>query len=457
MPPILASIIYLSFVVYLFWRDIRQKPNISTALWLPWSWVVISGSRFISQWLDMLGIHLGGGVVEEGSPIDAVYFFLAIVTGAQVLARRGVKLAEFIRHNRAVTFYLAFCLMAIVWSDFPLVGFKRWTKLIGSPIMVLIILTEPDPRESLIRLFKRISYVIIPISILFIKYYPEWGRGFDRWTGAGMNTGITTDKNTLGFDCFLLGFFYFWHGLNVWREPKSAQRRNELLFCAGFIVAIGWLAQTAHSSTPLVSWVIAMCITTFLGFKFVRKETISGYLIVTLVVAFIAEFVFNASALFIELIGKDSTLTGRTDIWKILLHWDVNPLIGTGFESFWLGDRREQLWAIYPELFLNSSHNGYLETYLNLGILGLLATLAMVLATYVKSLDAFSTDFQFARFRLSYLLAFLIYNFTEVAFRTHCVPFFAFFLVAIDYPWGSGKPLWGLSKSAPLPETDYEF
>jgi len=44
----------------------------------------------------------------------------------------------------------------------------------------------------------------------------------------------------------------------------------------------------------------------------------------------------------------------------------VNPWIGAGFESFWLGPRLNKLWAQY-NFMPNQAHNGYIEIYLNLG------------------------------------------------------------------------------------------
>ena len=72
----------------------------------------------------------------------------------------------------------------------------------------------------------------------------------------------------------------------------------------------------------------------------------------------------------IQLLGKDPTLTDRTLLWAELLKVDINPLFGTGFESFWLGERFRSFTASHwwaP----NEAHNGYLETYLNLGLVGL--------------------------------------------------------------------------------------
>ena len=43
--------------------------------------------------------------------------------------------------------------------------------------MALIILTEPDLKEALVRLMKRCAYIVVPVSILY-QYYPQLGRAF---------------------------------------------------------------------------------------------------------------------------------------------------------------------------------------------------------------------------------------------------------------------------------------
>ena len=61
----------------------------------------------------------------------------------------------------------------------------------------------------------------------------------------------------------------------------------------------------------------------------------------------------SASTLFLDLgsgvlqsMGRDPTLTRRTDIWKLVLGMAGNPVFGTGFESFWLGARLERVWSL---------------------------------------------------------------------------------------------------------------
>ena len=176
----LALFLTIALIIFLFRRDIRERPDVSGALWLPVLWLVLGCSRPISAWLNIFGLPVSGGAsVEEGSPLDAWFFFALIIVGFYVLAKRQVRLSEIVSNNRWLIIFLLYCFISIAWSDFPFVAFKRWIKILGHPIMALIVLTEPDPKEALIRLMKRCAYVVVPVSILLIKYYPELGRGFE--------------------------------------------------------------------------------------------------------------------------------------------------------------------------------------------------------------------------------------------------------------------------------------
>ena len=82
----------------------------------------------------------------------------------------------------------------------------------------------------------------------------------------------------------------------------------------------------------------------------------------------------------------------------------------------------------------NEAHNGYLETYLNLGLIGLFILVGWIVATFRKSRLEFLGNFEFGRFRLSYFAAAVIYNWTESGFRSLHPIWFVFFIIAMDYP-----------------------
>src|SRR6266496_546772 len=339
IPPIVALFLTVAFVVFLFRRDIRERPDVTSALWVPLIWFLIICSRQVSEWLNTFGLHAGAITLEEGSPLDRCIYLGLIAAGTYVLSKRHVQVSEIIRQNQWLTIFFIYCFLAIFWSDFPFVAFKRWIKVLGHPIMALIVLTEPNPREALTTLMKRCAYIIIPVSVLFIKYYPELGRGFDQWTGAAFNTGITGNKNALGADCMILGFFFFWHLLQIWPLERGKPRRNELLLTGWFLMAIWWLLSMAQSSTSLVSLLVGVLIVVVVGRPSVNPRLIGTCIIVGVIVCVLAQSMFGVWEQLLHFLGKSETLTDRTEVWHDALQLHSNPLFGAGFESFWLGDR----------------------------------------------------------------------------------------------------------------------
>jgi O-antigen ligase len=135
-----------------------------------------------------------------------------------------------------------------------------------------------------------------------------------------------------------------------------------------------------------------------------------------LAVAFSALFLSLGSGM-LQGLGRDSTLTGRTNIWHFALSAVQNPLFGRGFESFWLGPR---LSLIEREIGqgVNQAHNGYLEVYLNLGWVGIMLLVVILLYGYRRILADLRWMTQAASLRLAYFIVAVAYNFTEGSFKT---------------------------------------
>jgi hypothetical protein len=173
MPPPVATLLTVIAIAALLWRDARQHRGGSAALWIPVVWFFIVGAKFLSQWLDLFGIKVAAATQEDGSPIDAAFFFLLIIAGAIVLVRRRISIAEFARNNPWLTAFIVFGLLSIGWSDFPFVALKRWIKTLGHPIMALVVLTDPEPKQALRAVMTRSAYLMLTLSVLFIKYLPR--------------------------------------------------------------------------------------------------------------------------------------------------------------------------------------------------------------------------------------------------------------------------------------------
>jgi O-antigen ligase len=84
------------------------------------------------------------------------------------------------------------------------------------------------------------------------------------------------------------------------------------------------------------------------------------------------------------LLGREdsnlSTLTGRTDIWGFALqHAAERPILGYGYNSFWSPRHTAEVSAVV-DWKISEGHSAYLDTLLNLGVVGLMLFVALLAA-----------------------------------------------------------------------------
>src|ERR1700719_2050003 len=213
MNPSFASLVYACGIAGLFYLDRDRSVHTSKALWLPVVYIWVLGSRPVSVWLGMGASDPRDVLQLDGSPADRAFFAALLIAAVCVLFHRGRRTLTFLTTNGTILIYFLFCLLSIIWSDFPGVALKRWIKAIGDVAMILIVVTDEQPVAALRRLFSRTGFILVPLSLLFIKYYPILGRSYDPWTGTPMNNGVTLNKNMLGVTTFVLLLGAVWRAL----------------------------------------------------------------------------------------------------------------------------------------------------------------------------------------------------------------------------------------------------
>ena len=459
MPPPVAAILFVFGILGLFVLDRDRKVRTSWALWLPVTWLLIAGSRSVSMWLGM-SPAVSADQYLEGSPIDRAIYLLLVAAGIIVLLARQTSVASVLRRNWPILLFVLYCAISITWSDYPFVALKRWIKSLGDYVIVLIVLTEHDRSHAVKQVLARVGFLLLPLSVLFINYYPALGRYYARhWDSTQFFVGVADNKNMLGMTCMVFGFAASWRVLEAWSGPR--RDRAKALIVHGTVLAMAiWLLIKSDSKTSLICFVATSgLIAAHTLLKVARKRVVVHIMVAVVIVSSFSALFLGIGGGVLETMGRNSTLTGRTQIWEVLLKVPINPVVGTGFESFWLGERLARLWAM-PELYninINEAHNGYLETYLNLGMVGLAFILGLMATGYRNVLRLLDRDPEVGRLRLGYLVIAVIYNFTEAAIRTTDLVWIAFILAIFAYP---GRPLARVSESktrfatAPLVEVE---
>lgn len=422
MPPAIATLICTAFIAYLFIgseRGNRREP----ISWAPFCWMFIAGSRFVSSWLNMRA-PVSVDAYTEGSPVDRAVFFILIVWGALVLLRRHLRWGEVLSSNKWLVAYLLFCLLSITWSEIPGVLAKRWLKDLGNPIMALVLLTEKRPFEAMVTTTRRLALIMLPLSVLFIRYIPALGRAYS-YGGVVSYTGVSDQKNTLGLLCLVIGTCLAWAFL----FRRDLVSRYELVTGALLL----WLLYMADSKTSTTCLIVTIAIFVASTRAAIRRRptraatvTICAALLYALI-----DGVFQIQDVLLALLGRDPTFTHRTELWTVVSALQTNALVGTGFMSFWSGDRMAAVWkALGPGL--NQAHNGYLEQYLNLGYVGVAFIVLIAIAGLRSIYRQLHTDYSFGVLRLSFLVMALLYNYTEASFYGINNMWLLFLIAAIE-------------------------
>ena len=179
MPPGIATLTFAAGILGLFFLDRDPKARTSKALWIAVIWLSIAGSRSVGQWIATLHGHSitdaasAESAYTEGSPTDRLAYSGLLLAGLIVLARRRQEVLGILRLNWPLAAFFLYCAVSIAWSDYPDVAFKRWIKALGDVVMVLIVLTDRDRYAAIKRVLAWTGFLLIPLSVLFIEFYPD--------------------------------------------------------------------------------------------------------------------------------------------------------------------------------------------------------------------------------------------------------------------------------------------
>jgi exopolysaccharide production protein ExoQ len=129
----------------------------------------------------------------------------------------------------------------------------------------------------------------------------------------------------------------------------------------------------------------------------------------------VAAVAWAARSAWLDRLGRNSDLTGRSELWSVALDWAWRrPVTGFGYLGAWSdAEFLADVLAVRGRL-LGSAHNSFVEVFLGAGLIGLVALTGFVVVLYLRcSVDALTGVPPGVLFPLAVFAFVLVENLTE--------------------------------------------
>jgi exopolysaccharide production protein ExoQ len=196
-------------------------------------------------------------------------------------------------------------------------------------------------------------------------------------------------------------------------EEDARRRRIGIATCLFFIVM-------TQSTTTYIATGVLLPFAWFLRSVSTAPSNVRGTRLLSgaIIGAVIAIVVSAYSVTLLGFVGKDPTLTRRTEVWAgVIEASEAVPWTGYGIGGAWLGGPRvEPTRSIVEDLGFNvaHSHNGYLEIVLLLGIIGLVLFVNFLVAFVRTGYALMDSEPGLSRFSILFAAVVVLTSLTEV-------------------------------------------
>lgn len=303
-------------------------------------------------------------------PGYALIFVLMIRTLPQV-----IRLAAF---NPLLIICVVICGVSFLWSVDPAVTLRRAIAVMLTTVFGLVLAARYD-WSGLVQRLAIVFGVTAVLSLLIGLFLPAYGIMSEIHVGAWRGAWI--EKNYMG------GFMA--KGVIVMLCAFAMRPDRAWIWLPLCALCLLMVLLSTSKTALLISMIgiggfIALRI--YRRYTFLRPALILSMFVV--IGGIIGMLVFAPDFTF-GLIGKERTLTGRTDIWSgLIASIQTRPWLGHGYGVYWLDPIGSSYYVrLQLEWGIPSAHNGWLETWLSTGALGVGTFALLFIGTLILAFD----------------------------------------------------------------------
>jgi len=329
---------------------------------------------------------------------------------------------------------LVWCALSIFWAPDVFIASRRVIRV----VFVIIVAAGIAVAVPSLRTFHRTAIVVLGVA-MFINFTSVFlVPGLARDEGGNF-MGMYGHRNAAGLISTIA--FFCWLSAARW----SSDRLSRFFFYIGSGIWCIFTFFTASKTSIILSVLSPIAVITLS--HIVRRYGISVW--VSFVTLFLTAMIFlSISIIFAnptldEIVGifvPDTTLTGRTILWRFLLEEiSFHPWFGVGFGSFW-GIGETSPAVVFGTGFISATsqgHNGYLDILLTTGVVGLILFSIFMMSTFLYGMRSLhyhkltgSNNAGAIEFLLYIIFAAVPSNITESSFLRGPADLWFFFVLA---------------------------
>ena len=355
--------------------------------------------------LDMILVR--GDQLTSGNPVMRAIFAVTYVVAAMLLVPYGRDAFFIARRNRSVVALLVLALVSCLWAQTPGLVLQRSVAVLGTTLVGIAFATRLSVEEQL-GVFSWVFRTLAFLSLGCVLLFPGLGisqlaEGSHEWQG------VFGYKNALGA-MMAVSMLVEWYRP---ADGRFAQAMKWLTLAAGAVLLV-----FSNSVTAVLA--LAASFLLLETYRFARQRLgipLYAIMLVMLVIALSgAAVVLVDSDSVTGVFGRSSNFTGRTQIWSMVASYiSERPVLGYGYSGFWYGSSPESA-AIDQALGMPImyAHNGYLESLLDLGVVGFLFTMFFLGNGLWRAYRCSERDHARTNlWPLAFLTFFLLYNLGE--------------------------------------------
>lgn len=339
--------------------------------------------------VGMLLIYSGGwelplfgeNASEAAGGIMRIAYLPAYAAGFLLIALNPTNLIRVTVRQPLLIILMLIVAGSTMWSIAPDVTTRRAFAVICTTLGGLALAARYRWAE-LAEVVGATFIVLIVASFVVCLAVPSIGIMTELFPGAWR--GLWIEKNALG-GLMALGFCL------LSAAALLNPHRAKLWWPFAFLALVLVLMST--SKTSLASLLVGAGA---LGFVVIARRSPAASAAITWTgvtgVVLLAGFLLVASDVFFAILGKDATLTGRTQIWSAVMRQiEERPWLGYGYAAVW--DNKSG-WGPFAWITKDAgfaphhAHNSWIEQWLGMGILGLAAWGLFYLQTLALTLIA---------------------------------------------------------------------